>query len=237
MLDETFYLDGISAKSIGIYLQSPIEFSEPVPICESESVPGRNGDLIFDTNAFENRIGTAKCYAMLHERVDMSIRAINRFLLSKRGYRKLETSDDPEHYWMARVENGARIEQRLRTLSPFEISFDCKPQRFVKSGNEPILFNGNGILYNQYGFPALPLITVYGSGDGELTIGEKTIIIRSIPDVIYLDSDTQNAYNEDGNQNIRVNAPEFPVLEDGENAIIMRGGIERLEIVPRWWEL
>lgn len=237
MLNETFYLDGVDALSVGIHLQNPIEFSEAVPVVEVESIPGRNGDLIFDTGAFENRTGVVECYSLLDGNVEMAIRAANKFLLSKRGYRKLETTDDPDHYWLARVENGARIEQRLRTLSPFEISFDCKPQRFVKSGLEAVTMTSNGVLYNQYGFNALPLITVYGSGEGVLTVGSRLVNILSLDGVLYLDSEVQNAYNERGNQNNTINAPEFPVLVDGENTISWTGGIERIEIVPRWWEL
>ena len=52
-----------------------------------------------------------------------------------------------------------------------------------------------------------------------------------------LDSDTQNAYNDDGNQNGSINAPTFPALSDGETPISFSGGIDRVEIIPRWWEL
>lgn len=237
MLNETFYLDGVDACSAGIRLQNPIEFSEPVPVCEIESIPGRNGDLIFETGSYENRTGFAECYAIDQCRVETKIRSINRFLFSKSGYRKLETSDDPDHYWMARVENGARIEQRLRKLSPFELSFDCKPQRFVRSGLNAISVSENRAINNPYGFPALPLIKVFGNGGGNLTVGDKTVEILSLSDLLYLDSETQNAYNETGYQNANIIATEFPILNSGKNEIYWDGGIERIEIIPRWWEL
>jgi phage-related protein len=149
----------------------------------------------------------------------------------------LETSDDPDHYWLARVENSPRIEQRLRMLAPFEIGFDCKPQRFVKSGENAIVFQQNGSLFNQYGQIALPFITLYGHGEGRLTVGDRVVEVNALDGILYLDSDTQNAYNNNGNQNLNINAPVFPVLGDGEIPIAFRGGIERVEIVPRWWEL
>lgn len=237
MLNETFFLDGVDALSVGIHLQNPVQFSEPVPVVRTESIPGRNGDLIFDTGAFENRTGSADCFALQVGNVEIALRSINKFLLSKKGYRRLETSDDPDHYWLARVENGARIEQRLRTLAPFEISFDCKPQRFVKSGQDVVSVTNGGVLFNQYGFDALPLIVLYGNGNGTLTVGDKTIQMTGMDSVLYLDSETQNAYNDIGNRNNKINAPEFPVLKDGENIISWTGGIERVEIIPRWWEL
>lgn len=236
MLDETFYLDGIDANSVGIRLQSPVEFSEASPIIESQTIPGRNGDLIFETGSYKNRVGSVSCFC-LQEDVETAISSAGRFLMSKKGYRRLETSDDPNHYWMARVGNSPQIAMRLRALAPFDISFDCKPQRFVKAGENAIRFASNGSIFNQYGQAALPFITLYGQGAGRLTIGDCVVEVKALDGTLYLDSDTQNAYNDNGNQNMNINAPTFPTLTDGETQIAFSGGIERIEIVPRWWEL
>lgn len=236
MLDETFYLDGVNAQSAGIYLQKPIIFSEAVPNIESKTIPGRNGDLIFETGSYKNRSGSASCFC-LQEDVETSISSAGRFLMSKKGYRRLETSGDPNHYWMARIENSPQIEMRLRVLAPFNIRFDCKPQRFVKSGENAFVFTANGSLFNQYWQTALPIITLHGQGEGTLTIGNCVVEVKELDEVLILDSDTQNAYNDNGNQNMNINAPVFPTLPDGETQIAFSGGIERVEIVPRWWEL
>ena len=236
MLNETFYLDGIDARSVGIKLQSPIEFDDAVPVIEAQTIPGRNGDLIWDTGGFENRRGEASCFC-LQKDVEKAISSAGRFLMGKKGYRRLETSDDPDHYWLARVENSPQIAMRLRTLAPFDIKFDCKPQRFVKAGEDAIVFTKNGSLFNQYAQIALPLITLYGQGQGRLTIGDCVVNVNALNGYMYLDSDTQNAYNTNGNQNMNINAPVFPVLGSGEIPIAFSGGIERVEIVPRWWEV
>ena len=83
----------------------------------------------------------------------------------------------------------------------------------------------------------MPLITLYGNGTGTLTIGDCVVEIKSLSGVLRLDSDTQNAYNDNGNQNMNINAQSFPTLQDGETRIAFSGGINRVEIVPRWWEL
>ena len=236
MLNETFYLDGIDARSAGIKLQAPIEFSEAVPVVEAQTIPGRNGDLIWETGSYENRSGSAPCFC-LQKDVEKAVSSAGRFLMGKKGYRRLETSDDPDHYWMARVENSPQIAMRLRTLAPFEIGFDCKPQRFVKAGENAVVFTSNGTLFNQYGQTALPFITLYGQGAGSLTIGDCVVEVKTLNGALYLDSDTQNAYNDNGNQNLNINAPVFPVLGDGEIPIAFSGGIERVKIIPRWWEL
>jgi phage-related protein len=236
MLNETFCLDGIDARSVGIYLQSPIKFSAAVPVIESEVIPGRNGNLIFETGSYKNRKGSASCFC-LQEDVEKAISASGKFLTKKKGYRRLETSNDPEHYWLARIENSPQIEMRARILAPFDISFDCKPQRFVKSGENPISFTGDGFVFNRYGQTALPFITLYGNGSGRLMVNGIVVDVKSIDGLLYLDSDTQNAYNNDGNQNMNINAPEFPTLPDGNIQVAFDGDIERVEIIPRWWEL
>lgn len=236
MLNETFYLDGIDARSAGIQLQAPIEFSEAVPVVEAQTIPGRNGDLIWYTGSYENRSGSASCFC-LQKDVEKAVSSAGRFLMGKKGYRRLETSDDPDHYWMARVENSPKIAMRLRTLAPFDIGFDCKPQRFVKAGENAVLFTSNGSLFNQYGQIALPFITLYGQGTGQLKIGDCVVEVKALDGTLYLDSDTQNAYNDNGNQNLNINSPVFPILGDGEIQIAFSGGIERVEIIPRWWEL
>jgi phage-related protein len=236
MLNETFYLDGVDARSAGIWLQAPIEFSEAVPVVEAQTIPGRNGDLIFETGSYENRSGSARCFC-LRKNVEIDIGSAGRFLMSKKGYRRLETSDDPDHYWLARVENSPRIEQRLRTLAPFEIEFDCKPQRFVKAGKNVIDFDTRGSIFNRYGQTALPFIVVYGHGSGKLTIGDCVVDIKELDGVLYLDSENQNCYNDNGNKNMNINAPTFPTLPDGKTTVAFSGGIDRVEITPRWWEL
>ena len=236
MLNETFYIDGVDAASAGIHLQKPIVFSEAVPNIESKTIPGRNGALIFDTGSYKNRSGSASCFC-LQDDVEAAVSSAGRFLMGGNGYRRLETSDDPDHYWMARVENSPQIEMRMRVLAPFNIVFDCKPQRFVKSGENKISFTSSGSISNQYGQIALPLITLYGQGTGTLTIGDCVVEVKELDEVLFLDSDTQNAYNNNGNQNMNINAPTFPTLTDGDTQIAFSGGIERVEIVPRWWEL
>ena len=236
MHKETFFLDGKNALDYGIHLQNPIVFSEAEPVYDAETIPGRNGDLIFETGSFENRTAEADCF-ILQNAAYSAVGMANKFLLARRGHRRLQTSDDPEHYWLAVVENGVEVENRKNVLIPFSVSFDCKPQRFLLDGENPMNFYQNGVVFNRYGFEALPKITVFGNGSGRLRVGDAVVEIHDIAGTLVLDSETQNAYNEFSNRNNYINAPEFPLLKDGENHIEFSGGIERIEIVPRWWEL
>lgn len=92
-------------------------------------------------------------------------------------------------------------------------------------------------LFNPW-LPALPLIHVSGTGEGDLAIGGSTIGITGMTGSITIDSDTQNAY--DGTLNLNNNiivSGGFPVLESGETLVSFSGGITAVEIIPRWWTL
>jgi phage-related protein len=107
----------------------------------------------------------------------------------------------------------------------------------LKSGEIPVLIDKSSNIYNGYSQDAKPLISVYVYGGGSVKIGDYVVAIDGVDGVIYLDSDAQNAYNEDGNQNSKIYAEEFPVLKPGYSEVEFDGGVEKVEILPRWWEL
>ena len=238
MHNETFYLDGVDARSVGIKLQRPVQFSEPVPDTEVIHVPGRNGDLTMFSGSYENRVGSADCYA-LGDGVTETVVGINNFLMGVQSYRKLTTSNDPNHYWMARVVNGARIDNRKDVLNPFEIEFDCKPQRYLVDGNYILSYAlpSGEVMPNPTQFDAKPLISIYGSGEGQLIIAGETITISEIGEYVTIDCDTMNAYNGPVNRNSSVTMSGWPKLPPDTVSYEFSGGITRIEITPRWWTL
>ena len=237
MLKEVFWLDGVSSSSVGISLQGPPRFSSPVPIVERKRIPGRNGYIIFDTGVYENRTGVFECFS-LSEDVEATLRCVNNYLFKKSGYRKLETQNDPFHFWMARVESGARMEIRNGVLAPYEIKFDCKPQRFLKSGDSEIKFSSEGgVLTNHTFYEAKPLIKIYGIEPGVVKIGSCKINVLDMTDSpIIIDCETMDIHGGYKNLSDRISMDKFPILVPGEN-IIEVSGVTTVSITPRWWEL
>lgn len=242
MLNETIYIDGVDVRTFGVHLQRPLSVSGIVPIVEEITVPGRNGMLTHYTGSYENREALAECFALSQDNVQQNISAFSSFLFSKKGYRKLQTSTDEEHYLMARVVNGAQIDDRLRKLNPFEIQFSCMPQRFLNEGDNGIDFyeGMESILHNPYGGETKPLLIVEGYGVGTVEINGVSIsFVDDVPNKIFIDCETENAYSENGeNLNRVISVKEFPTLHEGTNEIRLSSaaGLEKLTIVPRWWE-
>lgn len=54
---------------------------------------------------------------------------------------------------------------------------------------------------------------------------------------MWIDCDLQDAYYNNTNLNKYLTAPEFPVLGAGATQVSWSGGIDKCEVVPRWWRL
>lgn len=238
-----FYYHGVDSSTKNIKLQKPIEFSPIVPIVETVQVPGRNGTLHIETGTYENREATAECF-VLKSNAENEFTAINEFLFGNKGYQRLQTDEDNAHFWLAAIKNAAEINVKMQVLAPFEIKFDCKPQRFLISGETPIAMSTEGNVINPTVFEAKPLLKVYGEGNGEITISGKTISfeIPSEDTHVEIDSDLQDVFEVNAQNEIIDNlnstaSGAFPTIAGGTNAVTWSGDITSIVIVPRWWTL
>lgn len=232
-----FYFAGRLASDLGIRLQKPIQFSAPTPRITTYSVPGRNGDLTFTEDAYDNVTGTASCF-VLQKDVDMALHGLPVWLFANTGYQRLETLEEPDVYRMAYVTSAPGTEIRMRLLSPFEIEFSCMPQKFYKSGEKNISITNGTVLHN-VGLTALPLLQITGTGAATLSVGSVTVSISDVGGGLTIDSATQNAYSGTLNKNsvLTLSNGVFPSLPPGDTPITWSGGITAVTCTPRWWTL
>lgn len=201
-------------------------------------VPGRNGGLLIVDGNFRNYQQDYEVFISA-ERSGLvrAARAVAEWLESPVGYQRLEDSYEPDIYREAYYAGNQDIESVLNRFGRTTISFNCKPQRYLKSGEVSKTFTAAGALTNVTKFDALPVITVYGSGAGSVTVGDRTVTISDIDGYVVLDCELQDAYKGTVNKNGTVTLTEFPVLTAGENAISFAGGVTSVEIVPHWWTI
>ena len=237
MVNYNLCLDGVSNEDVGIRLQGSLAISAAVPKVQKISVPGRNGDLHYYDGSYENRPAQVGAYVYRPDFVKESFGEINQWLFGSFGYRVLETNDDPEHYMLAMVTNGATVEARIKKLAPFELVFDCNPRRFLNTGKGTILITKNISINNPTIFSAKPLYKINGTGNGTLTIGAHTASFTALDGYVYYDAETENAYKGTVNKNNTVNAPGGLPFDGGQQVINISGDITSVEIIPRWWEL
>ena len=231
-----FIYNGQSSRDLGLVLSGEDTWVTPTPELEHISVPGRSGDLLLSNRRYSNveltyRVGIPRFFAPTYS-------ALMNFLLVDAGYHRLEDSYHPEVFRLAVMESEVSPHMGARNHSgTFDLTFSCKPQQYLKSGERTTVFTANGSLFNPTRFDAKPLLRVYGTG--QLGIGEETITIAANPDYIDLDCETEDAFCGATNMNaeITLSSGDFPVLRPNSSGIVLGSGITRLEITPRWWRL
>lgn len=229
------YFDGISSDDIGVYVEYYPSYVLPLQKYEKISVPGRSGDILFPQEAYENVPREYDIYVSAkREKLHNITRKVASWLL-KSGYRRLEDSYDPEIYRMAYYSGDAEILNYLEEYGRTTLKFDCTPQRWLKSGEKTIHAVDNMVLTNPTDFSSKPLLEVTGSGNGNLFIGGKLIMLVGIQDSLTIDSETLNVYK--GNQNCN-NKMQGLFPEFGKSTLIhWNGGITGVGITPRWYTI
>lgn len=235
--------NGKSSKDFLLYLSGPGVYDSPAPDVEATSIPGLNGDLI-QNNAksghrrFQNV--DIKYEAFFFNGLPKKSAAVKSWLLSPTGYCKLQDTYDPDFFRMGMCMQALEFDVTRQKAAEMELIFNCKPQRWSVEGQKTITLDTSGsVIRNPFDFCAQPLIVVYGDSEGVITIGDCSVTIYGFEDGgVILSSETQNAYLSDGSfYNNYIYSDELPVLAPGDNTIRWSGGIDSVELTPRWWTL
>lgn len=168
MAVNTFTFGGVTSSDFGIYVSGEGLFNAPKRLAEAVSIPGRNGDFILDQGKFENIKVTYRVFNQEKDLADFrsKLADLRSALVSQVGYQRLEDTFHPSEYRMAAFIDGVEIEPiKYNTAAEFEITFECKPQRFLKSGETAVSVTSGDTITNPTRFEAQPLLEVEGYGN------------------------------------------------------------------------
>lgn len=233
------YVNGVEVSNI--FIDTSLSFNRPAKVVNTFSVPGRNGDLIVDEGVYENVVVTYPAYFPKNSTAEFPemFQTILNQLAPLKGYQRIETAWDPTHYRLGRfMIPQTPTAVRLNRDGFFDMSFDCKPQRFLTSGETATTFTSTGTITNPTAFPSQPLIRIYGNGTA--TIGNTQITLtNNSSNYTDIDCEMMDCFRGTANRNqyVSFTGHAFPVLEPGSNQVTLGSGITRVEITPRWWEL
>lgn len=233
-----------SSSDLGLEVETYPTYTFPEKEYDVIHVPGRNGDLLIDTNTYSNTTRQYKVSAAaLSTPFYQKVNDVVEWLHSASGYARLEDSYEPDYFRMACYRESNNIENIFNQAGRGTITFDCKPQRFLKSGETAVTFNSSGVITNPTVFPSYPTIKVYSSNSkfGTVTIGGYSFVLKQAngSTSIEVNSEIQDVYDGYKNMNayIVLNGGEFPKLMPGGNAISFTSNITKVEVIPKWWTI
>jgi phage-related protein len=219
-----------------VYVDASLSFNKPVKDVETFRVPGRNGALIIDNGTWDNVVITYPCYTKTAAAFDNIIQTLGAL----KGYQKIACSNDSTHYRMGvPIIPQTPTAKRINTNFYFNLSFNCKPQRFLTSGDTTTTYSSTGTstLNNPTKFDSKPLLRI--TGNGKVTVNGTEITLANTTNYTDIDCEAMECYygSTNRNGNVTFNTNDFPTLAPGNNSIVRASGITQVIITPRWWEL
>lgn len=176
---KSLHFDGKDSRDYGVYITGEAVFNAPEREVEMISIPGRSGQLALDKGRFENIEVTYPAGIFADTEADFAeaISDFRNLLCSRRGYVRLQDDYHPDEYRMAVYKSGLEVTPAQLRAGEFNIVFDCKPQRYLTSGETATAVASGGTLTNPTLFDAKPQLQVWGYGD--ISINSETIKVVS----------------------------------------------------------
>lgn len=171
---------GINSLDYGIYISGEAVFNAPARDVEMLQIPGRNGDLVLDHGRFENVEVSYPAGTFGDDQTDFreKLSDFRNAILSQVGYQRLTDTYHPDEYRMGVYASGLEVAPvHYNTAGEFVLTFNCKPQRWLTSGETAVSVADGGTLDNPTLFEASPLLEVYGYG--KINIGNSEIVLDS----------------------------------------------------------
>lgn len=132
-----FTFDGIDSRSFGVYISGQGTFKAPARSYDALEIPGRNGALLGIDSRLDNVELTYP--AFIYSNFAENIAAFRAFLLSHKGYFKLKDSYHPDEFRLAYYPGPFEPDvTSANNAGSFDITFICKPQRYLESGQEVV---------------------------------------------------------------------------------------------------
>lgn len=231
--------NGTSARSLGVFVSGAGSYSAAALDFTQYQIPGRNGDLIIPNGRYQNIQITYP--AFIPGKLPEKVQAVRNWIRSATSYARITDTYDTAHF---REGFGVDIQEFAPVRNEganFQILFECKPQRFLISGQTAQTISTGAVVANPTQFTALPLIQFANpTSSARITVTNSagTFVLtatRARTGTVLVDCDTQNIYYGATNLNDLFSGS-FPVLAPGNNTITF-GGMTSVRITPRWWEL
>lgn len=244
------YPQGVTFNSAdyNIYVLDNNDDDVAEPDYEYVSIPGRDGDLTLWNGKYKNKMITYTCYCSQNAKTN--IPAFMSAILASPTVARIEDTIHSDYFKQGTVVGGnSPVYSDGGATARFELTFNCKPQKWLKSGEQEVEITGTSIssatrLTNPTVYPAIPLLEITGYGTCQLSYPNYKLTIDSGAgsNVILHDCDTNHTYRIGTNASLNSYATVvLPALWADRKGFAYlsayRASTMTLKIIPRWWKL
>ena len=129
--------NGKKSTDLGVYVTGSGSFDAAELDVDRYEVAGRNGDIIIPKNRYKNI--PISYPAFIPKGFDGKVQSVRNWLRSAKTYARLDDTYDVNHFRLGLANGVQSFEPVNRNdASNFQLSFDCRPERFLKTGETPL---------------------------------------------------------------------------------------------------
>ncbi len=165
---QSLVFGNVDSADYDIYISGEGVFNAPERAVEMVQVPGRNGAIPIDQGHWENIKVT---YPAIYNGASLTdfvkdIDGLRNALAAELGYQRLADTLHPNEYRLGIFSGGLEVDPiKYAPAAEFDIVFDCKPQRFLVSGEtETEIASSGDTITNPTRFESQPLLKLDGYG-------------------------------------------------------------------------
>lgn len=161
----TIIFNGTSSQDFGLVVEKLPPSVHALRRGNIIQIPGRNGVIVHEDGSFDTYTQKYEIWFSDPETDSGrsaydTARDIAVWLLGASGFCRLEDDFEPEYYRLARYSGAFDVDMSLLQCGKAVLSFDVQPQRYLKSGETPLTFEGGATstINNPTQFEARPLL-------------------------------------------------------------------------------
>lgn len=219
-------IDGEDTQEYGLRVTS----LPPLHIAQKRvtllTIPGRSGYLTQWDGSYEE---VPKPVGFFYR--DSSPERIAQFILEGST---IIFSNEPDKVYDYRLDMAIDLIKTISTWHQFDTQFICNPIKREASPQEIIAASSPVVLTSPCNHASYPTITITGSGDVTLSVGDQELALTDIDPEIVVDGSLMECYQGDTLANDKMTG-DFPVINQGETVSIeWAGSVTAVKILPNW---
>lgn len=268
------WFNGVSSSDAGVrHVERYPALDRPSRKMDVATVAGRNGDIVRLYNSWDNYEQSYEIYGGKGAKgsAPEAFRSIAAWLnpsskdpfhvTNSLNYLRLEDMYEPDVFRLAYFAGSLEVENIFSKFGRATITFNCRPERFLKSGEQEIQLDtrkypqnqdAGTTIYNPTSFWARPIFKITATKTVGIQLmttnwsnGFMLVGLGDTPKTVYFDTEKRDARFADGTSaNSYIQYEEPSLLESGNNIIYVNGSgtiytgeVSELTVIPRWWTL
>ena len=228
--------NGRETTEFNLKLENGVTFASPSKNFEFEKIGGLDGEVVTGDGTLNNvtRDFPFTISSDKKRNVQEIATELSAWLKSSNEWHDLEFSGDPDYIYRAIYIDEYNLDRVTNFYGKVVLSFVCKPYKFLKSGRQEITLGTN--IINPTNRPSRPKITIRGSGNITLKIGEVLWEFKNISGGIIVDTLLDVVTTLDGKSlawDKTITYP-LPKIAPGKQLVTKTGTITDIKIIPNW---